>query len=175
MCAQCGRVGCAVALSGVLCVLDTCGCVPVAGAGLVHSWPGRCWCAAGVLPLSPTLYSYWLCWFVLHLQQQVAILDGDEQRFLEATMAYSKGAPIMSDEDYDTLKNELRMRGSFVSALVCGWVCGCGGGGVRGMCAGVFRGWCGVFVLGEGSGVGVVCQGWVGGWWACHTPRAPPS
>lgn len=47
---------------------------------------------------------------------KVAILDSDEQRFLEATMAYSKGAPIMSDEDYDTLKNELRIRGSIVSA-----------------------------------------------------------
>jgi hypothetical protein len=33
-------------------------------------------------------------------------------------MSHSKGAPIMSDEDYDTLKNELRMRGSIVSAQV---------------------------------------------------------
>lgn len=47
---------------------------------------------------------------------KVAILDADEQRFLEASMAYSNGSPIMSDEDYDQLKAELRTRGSIVSA-----------------------------------------------------------
>lgn len=49
---------------------------------------------------------------------QVAILDPDEQRFLEASIAYSNGKPIMSDEDYDSLKSELRIRGSIVSAQV---------------------------------------------------------
>jgi hypothetical protein len=49
---------------------------------------------------------------------QVAILDSDEQKFLEASMAYSRGAPIMADEDYDALKAELRTRGSIVSAQV---------------------------------------------------------
>jgi hypothetical protein len=34
-------------------------------------------------------------------------------------MAYSNGSPIMSDEDYDQLKAELRTRGSIVSAQVC--------------------------------------------------------
>lgn len=47
---------------------------------------------------------------------KVAILDADEQRFLEAVQAYSTGNPILSDEDYDALKNELRQRGSIVSA-----------------------------------------------------------
>lgn len=57
-------------------------------------------------------------------------------------MAYSKGQPIMSDEDYDTLKNELRTRGSIVSAQV-GWV------GV------VFKGVCDVW-----RGGSVVFSGW---------------
>lgn len=47
---------------------------------------------------------------------KVAILDSDEQRFLEATMSYSKGQPIMSDEEYDALKAELKQRSSIVSA-----------------------------------------------------------
>lgn len=47
---------------------------------------------------------------------KVVILDGDEQRFLEASMAYAKGNPIMSDEDFDALKAELRSRSSIVSA-----------------------------------------------------------
>lgn len=36
-------------------------------------------------------------------------------------MAYASGQPIMSDEDYDTLKTELKQRGSIVSAQV--WLC----------------------------------------------------
>lgn len=62
---------------------------------------------------------------------QVAILDGDEQRFLEASMAYSNGKPIMSDEDFDALKNELRVRGSIVSAQVGYWAADAG---VLGVC-----------------------------------------
>jgi hypothetical protein len=48
----------------------------------------------------------------------VAILDADEQRFLEASMAYAAGNPIMADADYDQLKTELKQRGSIVSAQV---------------------------------------------------------
>ncbi|GLI67159.1 hypothetical protein VaNZ11_011372 [Volvox africanus] len=46
----------------------------------------------------------------------VAVLSTDEQRFLEASMAYAKGKPIMSDEEYDTLKAELRNKSSIVTA-----------------------------------------------------------
>ncbi|KAL6986123.1 PGR5-like protein 1A, chloroplastic [Sarracenia purpurea var. burkii] len=42
----------------------------------------------------------------------VVMLSSDEQRFLEASMAYVAGKPIMSDEDYDKLKMKLKMDGS---------------------------------------------------------------
>jgi hypothetical protein len=65
-----------------------------------------------------------LSWATTHtvLLAQVAILDSDEQRFLEASQAYAKGTPIMSDSDFDTLKTDLRQRGSIVSAQVRAWV-----------------------------------------------------
>ena len=37
-----------------------------------------------------------------------------EQRFLEATMAYQAGKPIVSDEEYDQLKRQLRNKNSMV-------------------------------------------------------------
>ena len=37
-----------------------------------------------------------------------------EQRFLEASMAYQAGKSIVSDEEYDQLKRELRMKNSMV-------------------------------------------------------------
>ena len=37
-----------------------------------------------------------------------------EQRFLEATMAYQAGKPIVTDEEYDQLKRELRNKNSMV-------------------------------------------------------------
>ena len=37
-----------------------------------------------------------------------------EQRFLEASMAYQAGKPIVSDEEFDQLKRELRMKNSMV-------------------------------------------------------------
>lgn len=46
----------------------------------------------------------------------VAVLSSDEQRFLEASMAYARGKPILSDEEYDSLKAELRNKGSVVTA-----------------------------------------------------------
>ncbi|GLC34319.1 hypothetical protein PLESTB_000742600 [Pleodorina starrii] len=46
----------------------------------------------------------------------VAVLSSDEQRFLEASMAYAKGKPIMPDEEYDALKAELRNKSSIVTA-----------------------------------------------------------
>jgi len=46
----------------------------------------------------------------------VPVLDGEEQRFLEAAIAYSKGTPIMSDADYDKLKTGLRSNNSVVTA-----------------------------------------------------------
>ncbi|XP_057812209.1 PGR5-like protein 1A, chloroplastic [Salvia miltiorrhiza] len=42
----------------------------------------------------------------------VVMLSGDEQRFLEASMAYVSGNPIMSDEEYDKLKRQLKIDGS---------------------------------------------------------------
>lgn len=42
----------------------------------------------------------------------VVMLSADEQRFLEASMAYVSGDPIMSDDDYDKLKMKLKMDGS---------------------------------------------------------------
>ncbi|GAX78944.1 hypothetical protein CEUSTIGMA_g6384.t1 [Chlamydomonas eustigma] len=47
---------------------------------------------------------------------KVAILDSDEQRFLEATLAYTRGQPILSDADYDELKAKLRAGNSIVTA-----------------------------------------------------------
>ncbi|CAM8946566.1 hypothetical protein QQ045_016637 [Rhodiola kirilowii] len=42
----------------------------------------------------------------------VVMLSSDEQKFLEASMAYASGNPIMSNEDYDQLKNRLKTEGS---------------------------------------------------------------
>jgi hypothetical protein len=46
----------------------------------------------------------------------VAILDSDELMFLEASQAYARGKPIMSDEDYNALKAELKSKASVVAA-----------------------------------------------------------
>ena len=37
-----------------------------------------------------------------------------EQRFLEASLAFQAGKPIVSDEEYDTLKDQLRKKNSKV-------------------------------------------------------------
>ncbi|KAF5734848.1 Pgr5-like a a isoform 1 [Tripterygium wilfordii] len=42
----------------------------------------------------------------------VVMLSSDEQKFLEASMAYVAGKPIMSDKDYDQLKLKLKTEGS---------------------------------------------------------------
>uniref|UniRef100_A0A0F7GZ24 PGRL1A transmembrane protein n=1 Tax=Erodium texanum TaxID=28960 RepID=A0A0F7GZ24_EROTE len=42
----------------------------------------------------------------------VVMLSSDEQKFLEAAMAYVSGKPIMSDEEYDQLKIKLKTEGS---------------------------------------------------------------
>ncbi|CAI9784512.1 unnamed protein product [Fraxinus pennsylvanica] len=42
----------------------------------------------------------------------VVMLSADEQRFLEASMAYVSGNPIMNDKEYDELKLKLKMDGS---------------------------------------------------------------
>ncbi|KAI4372205.1 hypothetical protein MLD38_010469 [Melastoma candidum] len=42
----------------------------------------------------------------------VVMLSSDEQRFLEASMAYVSGTPILSDEEFDELKLRLKMEGS---------------------------------------------------------------
>lgn len=43
---------------------------------------------------------------------KVAVLSPDELCFLEARLAYSRGAPIMSDAEYDALKEAVRTRGT---------------------------------------------------------------
>uniref|UniRef100_A0A7N1A7B0 PGRL1A transmembrane protein n=1 Tax=Kalanchoe fedtschenkoi TaxID=63787 RepID=A0A7N1A7B0_KALFE len=42
----------------------------------------------------------------------VVMLSSDEQKFLEASMAYTSGNPIMSNEEFDQLKNRLKAEGS---------------------------------------------------------------
>ncbi|XP_054794221.1 PGR5-like protein 1B, chloroplastic [Prosopis cineraria] len=42
----------------------------------------------------------------------VVMLSSDEQKFLEASMAYVSGNPIMSDKEFDNLKLRLKMEGS---------------------------------------------------------------
>ncbi|KAI9076954.1 hypothetical protein K1719_041116 [Acacia pycnantha] len=42
----------------------------------------------------------------------VVMLSSDEQKFLEASIAYVSGNPIMSNEEYDKLKMKLKMEGS---------------------------------------------------------------
>ncbi|XP_031099144.1 PGR5-like protein 1A, chloroplastic [Ipomoea triloba] len=42
----------------------------------------------------------------------VVMLSADEQRFLEASMAYVSGNPILSDKEFDELKLKLKMDGS---------------------------------------------------------------
>ncbi|KAF7828336.1 PGR5-like protein 1A, chloroplastic [Senna tora] len=42
----------------------------------------------------------------------VVMLSSDEQKFLEASMAYVSGNPILSDEEFDKLKIKLKMEGS---------------------------------------------------------------
>lgn len=42
----------------------------------------------------------------------------DEQRFLEASMAYVSGNPIMTDKEYDKLKMKLKVLGHLVVTLI---------------------------------------------------------
>lgn len=42
----------------------------------------------------------------------VVMLSSDEQKFLEASMAYAAGKPILSDVEFDNLKTKLKMDGS---------------------------------------------------------------
>ncbi|XP_043721502.1 PGR5-like protein 1B, chloroplastic [Telopea speciosissima] len=42
----------------------------------------------------------------------VVMLSSDEQKFLEASMAYVAGKPILTNEEYDKLKMQLKMEGS---------------------------------------------------------------
>uniref|UniRef100_A0A0F7GZN7 PGRL1A transmembrane protein n=1 Tax=Cypripedium formosanum TaxID=53042 RepID=A0A0F7GZN7_9ASPA len=44
----------------------------------------------------------------------VVMLSTDEQRFLEASMAYVSGKPILSDKEFDQLKQRLKQQGSSI-------------------------------------------------------------
>ncbi|KAF3448458.1 hypothetical protein FNV43_RR09171 [Rhamnella rubrinervis] len=46
----------------------------------------------------------------------VVMLSSDEQKFLEASMAYVSGNPIMNDQEYDKLKLQLKIDGSEIVA-----------------------------------------------------------
>jgi hypothetical protein len=47
---------------------------------------------------------------------KVAVLDSDEQRYLQASMAYARGTPVLTDAEYDDLKARLRANNSVVTA-----------------------------------------------------------
>ncbi|GMH45776.1 hypothetical protein BSKO_13739 [Bryopsis sp. KO-2023] len=47
---------------------------------------------------------------------EIAVLSSAEQKFLEASLAYSKGQQILSDAEYDALKIELKQQDSFVTS-----------------------------------------------------------
>lgn len=47
---------------------------------------------------------------------KVAVLSSDEQRFLEAQIAYNKGKPILDDTEFDKLKTRLKGAGSIITA-----------------------------------------------------------
>jgi hypothetical protein len=42
--------------------------------------------------------------------------SSDEQRFLEAQIAYNKGKPILDDTEFDKLKTRLKGAGSIITA-----------------------------------------------------------
>ncbi|QCD81203.1 hypothetical protein DEO72_LG2g1528 [Vigna unguiculata] len=46
----------------------------------------------------------------------VVMLSSDEQKFLEASMAYVSGNPIMTDKEFDELKMRLKIEGSEIVA-----------------------------------------------------------
>lgn len=46
---------------------------------------------------------------------KVAVLSSDEQRFLEASLAYAADKPIMSDAEFDVLKLKLKQAGSDIT------------------------------------------------------------
>jgi hypothetical protein len=46
----------------------------------------------------------------------VAVMDSNEQKFLEASMAFSQGKPILSDTEFDELKTKLKQSNSIVTA-----------------------------------------------------------
>ncbi|KAK7406194.1 hypothetical protein VNO78_07814 [Psophocarpus tetragonolobus] len=46
----------------------------------------------------------------------VVMLSSDEQKFLEASMAYVSGKPILTDKEFDDLKIKLKMEGSEIVA-----------------------------------------------------------
>lgn len=41
-----------------------------------------------------------------------------EQKFLEASLSYSTGNPLLTDKEYDELKKELKQQDSFVTSAV---------------------------------------------------------
>lgn len=45
---------------------------------------------------------------------KVAVLSSNEQRFMEATLSYNRGNPILSDDEYDELRAELKAKNSVV-------------------------------------------------------------
>lgn len=44
----------------------------------------------------------------------MAVLSSNEQRFMEATLSYNRGKPILSDDEYDELRAELKSKNSIV-------------------------------------------------------------
>lgn len=67
----------------------------------------------------PWLYSDGLIFFYCLHKKNYSIISyagSDEQKFLEASMAYVSGKPILTDEEYDKLKLQLKVCLLFVCA-----------------------------------------------------------
>jgi len=86
-------------------------CFTTAGGTNTAFQPGRCTCVCCCCPCpTPSNVS------LTPPRLQVAVLSGDEQRYLEAQLAYNAGKPIMSDADFDALKVQLPQTNSVVTA-----------------------------------------------------------
>lgn len=72
--------------------------------------------------LNEFFYDVVLCNFFKIPQMKMWLMcnaGSDEQKFLEASMAYVAGNPIMSDKEFDNLKIKLKVGGSCFSWLAC--------------------------------------------------------
>ncbi|KAH0941636.1 hypothetical protein HID58_001273 [Brassica napus] len=76
------------------------------------------WEGSSVVMLSKStiINIFFFFWFASSLVWLCETVGSDEQRFLEASMAYVSGNPILNDQEFDQLKLKLKMDGS---EIVC--------------------------------------------------------